>query len=136
VRTGGERWFFRLRPVTSFKSLTLLFWRSEEIESHRGRRTWDDSVNEQITTLAQAYEQSATLIAIRASFRRAGLTPDGKSRPFRLVFDEQRLRENRGFKEIWDRNITIEDLSRRGRAKRFGIINSEFLIECSSINDD
>jgi hypothetical protein len=57
-----------------------------------------EPVNEQITKLAQAHEQSASSMTIRASFRRAGLTANTRSRLFRLVFDEERLREKPGFK--------------------------------------
>jgi hypothetical protein len=88
----------------------------------------DDSMNDQITKLVHAYEQTATSITIRGCFRKAGLYPDIGSRPCKLRFDEERLRTNPGFKEIWERNIKIEELRRRRRLQRFGWINSEFFI--------
>jgi hypothetical protein len=60
----------------------------------------DDSINDQITKLVHAYEQTATLITIRGCFRKAGLYPYVGPRPCKLRFDEERLRTNPGFKEI------------------------------------
>jgi hypothetical protein len=60
----------------------------------------DDSVNDQITQVVQASEQTAVSMTIRGSFRQAGLTPDASSRrfKFKLKFHEDRLRENKGFR--------------------------------------
>jgi hypothetical protein len=87
----------------------------------------DGSVNAQITQLLQAYEQAATSVTIRGSFRKAGMDLDVTALPFRIRIVEQTLRENPGFKEVWDRNVSLHDLSRRRQLQRFGIISSEFL---------
>jgi hypothetical protein len=47
--------------------------------------------------------------------------------PFRIWIVEQTLRENPGFKEVWDRKGSLHDLSRRRQLQRFGIISFEFL---------
>jgi hypothetical protein len=65
----------------------------------------DDSVNDQITKLVRASEQTAISDTLRASFRKAGIVPDTSSHRVRLRFDEGRLRENEGFREIWDWDI-------------------------------
>jgi hypothetical protein len=88
----------------------------------------DDSLNADITKLIQVYEQTATSSTLRGSFRKAGLENDITTRPFKLQVIEESLRANPGFKEIWAQDVSIESLSQRRRAQRFGIINSEFLI--------
>jgi hypothetical protein len=96
----------------------------------------DESVNDEITKLIQAYQQTATSKTIRGSFRRAGLAPDTSTHPFRLTFHEGVLRENPGFREIWDRDIKTEEISRRRQDQRFRIINSQFLVDGPTIFPD
>jgi hypothetical protein len=71
----------------------------------------DDSMNDQITKTIQVYEQTATSMTIRRSFKRVDIYPDMVSRPFKLRIDEEVLKNSPEFKEIWDHNITIERLS-------------------------
>jgi hypothetical protein len=89
----------------------------------------DDSVNDQMTKLVQAYEQTATSMTIRPSFGKAGLVLDTSLRPLKLRLDAEEVQENARFKQRWDRNIKIEELSRRRQGQRFGMANSEFLID-------
>jgi hypothetical protein len=44
-----------------------------------------------------------------------------------LEFNEEALRQNDEFKELWNRNISVAELSRRRRVQRFGIFDTEFL---------
>jgi hypothetical protein len=95
-----------------------------------GTGEFDDSwVSEQITKLVYAYEQTATSMNIRASFRRAEIYPNIVCRPYKIRFDQQQLRNSSGFKEFWERNLSIANLSRQRRLHRFGVINSEFLVD-------
>jgi hypothetical protein len=89
----------------------------------------DGSMNGQMTNLVQAYEQTATSGTIRGPFRKEGLIPNTSVRPFILEFNKETLRQNPGFKEIWDRNIAIERMPRRRQGQRFRIFSSEFIIE-------
>jgi hypothetical protein len=89
-----------------------------------------DSVNDQITQFVQAYEQTATSMRIRGSFCKAGLTQHISSSPFKLKFDEDRPCESKGFRKIWERDVTIEELSRIWQNHRFGMINAEFMTAC------
>jgi hypothetical protein len=50
-------------------------------------------------------------------------------RSCKIRFDEKQLRNNLGFKEPWNWNVSIADLSRRRRLDRFGVINSESLVD-------
>jgi hypothetical protein len=80
---------------------------------------------EQISTLLQVYDQTATSMTIRASFRKAVLWPDSGTKPFKLQFNEKSLMENPGCKKTWERNILVEELSRRRRLQLFGIVDKQ-----------
>jgi hypothetical protein len=92
----------------------------------------DISVNNHITKLIETCEQAARLITIRGSFDWIGMVPDTLAAPFRLRLNKDSLRENPGFKVIWDRDIKIEELPRRRQAQRSRVMNSEFIISESS----
>jgi hypothetical protein len=65
----------------------------------------DDSVNAQISTLIQTYEQTATSSTIRRSLRKAGLEQEVTARSFKLEVVKESLRENPGFRESRPRCI-------------------------------
>lgn len=88
----------------------------------------EDSINEQITKLIHSYQKTATCFTIRGTFRRVGLEPYETNWPFKLRFVEERVRENPGFKSLWDLDVSVEDLTKRRREIKFGVINEEFLI--------
>jgi hypothetical protein len=56
-------------------------------------------------------------------FRKAGLYPDSGTKLFRLRFDGEMLREYLGFRELRERNGSIDGLSRHRKQQPFGIIN-------------
>jgi hypothetical protein len=97
-----------------FQALDLVFFDAlEKLKANAQGEFDDDSVNDQITKLVQVYEQTFTSMTIRALFCKAGLVPDTSSRPFRLRFDKEEVRENAEFKEILDYNIKMAELFRR-----------------------
>jgi hypothetical protein len=113
-----------------FQALDLVFFGVlKKLKASATGEFDDDSVSAQITKLIQAYEQTATSSTIRGSFRKAEFEHDTATRPFKLRVVEERLRGNRGFHEMWARDVSVESLSARRRAQRFGVINSEFLPE-------
>jgi hypothetical protein len=77
--------------------------------------------------MIQADEQTATSGTIRGSFRKAGMIPDITTIPFKIRIDNSIMKQSPGFQAAWERNVLINDLSRRRQMQRFGIINSEFL---------
>jgi hypothetical protein len=89
----------------------------------------EDSVNDHITKFVRADDQMATSMTIYAFFCKVRLVPDTSSQRCRLRLEEEQVRENAGFKEIWDRSIKIEELSRRRQGQRFGLVSSKFLME-------
>jgi hypothetical protein len=118
---------FPAHTTNLFQALDLVFFGALTKLKPTAVGEFDDgSVNAQITQLLQAYEQAATSATIMGSFRKAGMDLDVTALPFRIRIVEQTQRENPGFKEVWDRNISLDDLSRRRQLQRFGIMNSEF----------
>jgi hypothetical protein len=85
------------------------------------------SIQGQISKIIRAYEKIVTSFTIRPCFYKAGLSPNTQTRSFKLEFNEEALRRNDGFQELWDRNISIAELSRRRPVPRFAILNAEFL---------
>jgi hypothetical protein len=82
----------------------------------------DDSVNAQITKRVQVHEQTAISSMIRG-FRKAGMYLDVATWLFKIRIGEQTLREDPGFKEVRDRNVLLDDLSKCQQMQQFGIIN-------------
>jgi hypothetical protein len=121
---------FHAHMTNIFQALDLVFISAlEKLKQTATGELGDGSVNGQITKLVHAYEQTAISMNIRSSFRRAGVYPNIGSRPYKIRFDEEQLRNNPGFKELWERNASTADLSRRRRLHRFGVINSEFIVD-------
>jgi hypothetical protein len=119
---------FPAHTTNLFQALDLVFFGAlKKLKATAVGEFEDDSVNAQITKLIQAFEQTATSATIRGAFRKAGLELDVSRRPFKVKVVEERLRDNPGFREVWERNAAVEALSSRRQAHRFGIINSEFL---------
>jgi hypothetical protein len=52
-------------------------------------------------------------MTIRDSFERADIYPIVEFEAFKVNFDEEKLRNNAEFKEFWEPNISIGELSRR-----------------------
>jgi hypothetical protein len=89
----------------------------------------DDSVSVEITPFVRVYQQMATSITVRGSFPTAELVPDTSVRPLRLTIEEDKIRENKGFRDLWDRDTEIEEISRRRQAHRLEMINGPFRTE-------
>jgi hypothetical protein len=121
---------FPAHTTNLFQALDLVFFGVfRKLKASATGEFDDDSVSAQIIKLIQAYEQTATSSTIRGSCLPAGFEHDTAIRSFKLRVVEERLRGNPGFRETWARDVSVESLSARGRAQRFGVINSEFLPE-------
>jgi hypothetical protein len=55
------------------------------------------------------------------------MIPDTTTRLDKIMVDEAIMRESPGFQAVWERNVSVEDLSKRRQMQRFDIINAEFL---------
>jgi hypothetical protein len=120
---------FPAPPTILFRALDLVFFGAiRKLKQTASGDYNEKTMNPQIFRFIQAYEQTAISLTISGSFTKAGLSANTTVRPFRLQFDDAVLRENPGFKDIWDRKISLEELSRRRQAHRFEIISEEFLL--------
>jgi hypothetical protein len=72
----------------------------------------------------QTSEETAWSMAIHASFYKAGMAPARSARPFRFIFEEERIREDEGFMARQNRGLNVEELSRRRYVSRFRIMNA------------
>lgn len=95
----------------------------------------EEILSKQIFEIIQSYEKTATSLNIRSSFLKAGIKYNVSEKPIRLMIDENIMRENEGFKEIWDKNISIDILSKRRKDQKFGVLNSEYLSDKILKND-
>jgi hypothetical protein len=59
----------------------------------------EDSVNDRSTKFVQACEQMPSSLTIHGSFRKAGMTPDRSSQPFKLQFHQDGLRVNKRLRD-------------------------------------
>jgi hypothetical protein len=115
---------FPSHTTNLFQALDLcLFGVFKRRKDTTGGEFGDGSLKDQITKVLKAYEETATSFTIRGSFRRAGFKYIVTTKPYTLDFDESIVRENPGFKEIWDRNYSVEILRRRRCLSPFGLIN-------------
>lgn len=96
----------------------------------------EDEVNNSIIKSIQTYEQTATSFNIRGSFRRAGIVQNIKTSPRTIDIDIGRVVNNPGFKEIWNLNIKLHEISKRRQNQKFGIINLDSLPINTRINID
>jgi hypothetical protein len=119
---------FPVHTTNLFQALDLVFSGSlNYFKATTAGEFGDDLVNGQIMKMIQAYEQTATPGTIRGSFRKAGMISNTTTRPFKIHIDEDIMRQSPGLQAVWERNVSIDDLSRLKQMQRFGIINSEFL---------
>jgi hypothetical protein len=108
-----------------FQVLDLVFLGA--MENNRDSLANEPEVASVTGEIIRAYEQTATSAKIRSCLRKAGLSPNTQTRPFKLEFDREAVRQNDGFKALWDRNISAAELSRRRQLQTFGMLNIEFL---------
>jgi hypothetical protein len=57
------------------------------------------------------------------AFAAIGFSYNITETPYQLLFDEEKLRQSRGFVELWDRDKPLESLSTRRRQVKLGWIN-------------
>jgi hypothetical protein len=65
----------------------------------------DDSLRDVITKLLKSYEKTGTSFTVRASFIRTGFRFSIENNPYTLELDEEAVKRNPGFQEIWEKII-------------------------------
>jgi hypothetical protein len=105
---------FQAHITNLFQALDLVLFSSlKHLKAMAADEFGDDSVNDHLTKLIQAYEQTATSSMIRRSFRRAEMTQDTTTRSYRIMVDEATMRESSGFQGVWEGNVSVDASSRR-----------------------
>jgi hypothetical protein len=69
------------------------------------------------------FKQIMVEVYIWGAFAAIGFIHDIEQSPYGLLFDKEKLRQSRGFVELWDRATPWESLSKRRRAAKFKWIN-------------
>jgi hypothetical protein len=69
------------------------------------------------------FKRTLTLANIWAVFRGIGIEFDMTTVPYRVIFHSEKLRESKGFKELWGIDFLLDALSTRRRSYRFGWLN-------------
>jgi hypothetical protein len=54
-----------------------------------------------------------------------GLEFDLTQTPYTLLFREEKLRQSQGFREMWEADDHLDQLSKRRREARYGWINQD-----------
>jgi hypothetical protein len=62
-------------------------------------------------------------VNISGAFSAIGFSYDISHEPYELLFDEKKFRQSRGFFELWERDVSMDSLSRRRQQIKFGRIN-------------
>jgi hypothetical protein len=133
LRLLGENKIFAVvfpdHTTNIFQALDLVFFGAmNKLKATVPGEFGEDSMDEQILKLLQAYEQIATSVTIRGLFRKAGIYSIVESWALKVNFNEEKLHNNARLKELWEHNISIAELSRSRRLQTFRIINAEFLV--------
>jgi hypothetical protein len=69
------------------------------------------------------FKQTMIEINISEAFAAIGFTHNIEQSPYRLLFEEEKLRQSSGFMELWERGGLFGSLSRRQQNAKFEWIN-------------
>jgi hypothetical protein len=101
---------FPAHSTDLFQALDLVFFAAlQKLKATVVAEFGDESLNAEITTVIQTYEQSVTSATIKG---------DATPPPFKVRVAEARVRENPEFQEVRELTISIETLSRHPRDAR------------------
>jgi hypothetical protein len=120
---------FPAHTTNIFRAFALVFFGMlKRFKTTVDGRFDDNSVKDRITEPIQAYEQTAISITVLKFILLGGDSFEHIRAPLQLRLNEESLRKNLCFHDIWDREIKIEELPPKRHAQRFLIMNSEFII--------
>ena len=89
----------------------------------------DDNINpivDHIKRIFKGYEEATTSENIRAAFEHTGFSYFLEDNVFYLKVEEDKIKNFKEFKEIWEINYPEENLSERRRNQRWGWINKDY----------
>jgi hypothetical protein len=76
-----------------------------------------------LLNIYRTFKQTMVEANIWGAFQQAGFEFEVGAEPYRLRFDEAKLRANPALRDIWSLDFPLEKLSRRRQNARFGWIN-------------
>jgi hypothetical protein len=119
---------FPAHRTTIVQALDLVFCGAlnKLIATAQGEGGEDSATDVIITKFIRGWQQTVTSIPVRGSCPPAELVPDTSVRRFTLTIEEDKMRENKGFREVVDSYIQIEEMSRRREAHRSEMMSQEF----------
>jgi hypothetical protein len=83
----------------------------------------DNSTVRLIVKVYHDFTQTMVTPNVWGAFHALGFDYGTRREPFRLLFDEEKLRGSAAFQELWSLDFPLDQLSDRRRAARFGWIN-------------
>jgi hypothetical protein len=102
---------FQILNVTFFGVLTRRLGYRLPFEDERG--TVQSTMN-----VYRDFKQTAVEPNIWEAFRGIGLEFDPEVKPYRLLFNEEKLRQCEGFRDLWSIDSPLDQLSSRRKRKR------------------
>jgi hypothetical protein len=121
----------RVRVITFAPHTTLIFQILDltlfGVLKHEPR--YDLPLDDDIATLKcimkvyRDFKKTMVEPNIWAAFQAIGFQYDMAAEPYRLLFNEEKLRESKGFQELWMIDFPLDQLSALRRAANFGWIN-------------
>ena len=85
----------------------------------------DNSTVKFIQKIFHSLKQTLIEDNVRNAFKMLGFEYDVSHTPYTLLFREEKLHGSRGFREIWEADYPLDQLSKRRREPRYGWINPD-----------
>jgi hypothetical protein len=85
----------------------------------------DDQVLGFIQKVFHSLKQTFVLDNVRGAFKMLGFEFNSAKLPYTLLFREEKLRGSRRFREIWEADYPLDQLSKRCREARYGWIKQD-----------
>jgi hypothetical protein len=115
-------WLLYTTPI--FQELDIsLFGVLKRREQSRFPFNEDDGTGFFLLRTSRTFKQTMIEGNIWGAFQEAGLEFDASVEPYRIRFDEEKLRRSPRFEEIWHLDFPLEKLSTRRQNARFSWIN-------------
>jgi hypothetical protein len=96
----------------------------------------DNATAESIMMGYSEFGQTMIMSNIRRAFQALGFEYDQRTEPYRLLFNEKKLRESAGFRMFWSHDFLLDGLSTRRRAAQFDWINRPESNDLTSVGFD
>jgi hypothetical protein len=92
-----------------------------------GLEMWNEEADTAafIIRLYHDFKQTMVEVNMWGAFSAIEFSYDISESPYRLLFDEEKFRQSRGFMELWAQDTPLESLSTRRRQAKFGWINKQ-----------